>query len=415
MATTQEPAAAAQQDLPERPETGRTRLTAWQIAGRVIAAALLLAVAVGVYRFWQYSKTYEQTDDAQIDSHMNIISTRIPGTVLKVLVAENQTVEAGQSLIELDPADYQLAVQRQKESLAQAQAQIRVEAPAVSITASTTETRILTGKDSVSGAEAGLAAARRDLDAQQARIAQAEAQAALAQAELARYETLVKKDQVSRIEYDEKAAGAKSASAALEAARAAADGIRQVIRQREATLAAANTELSESRRIGPQQVSVQHAALDFRNAGAQAARTALEEAALNLSYTHITAPVAGVIGKKNVEPGQRIQPGQQLMAIVPLNDIWVTANFKETQLKTMTAGQRATIRVDAYDKDYEGYVESLPPATAAKFSILPPENASGNYVRVVQRLGVKLRFKPGQDPEHRLRPGMSVTPKVWIH
>ena len=382
--------------------------------GRGVVLVAVIALAIAGFRFWEYSRTYQETDDAQIDGHLNIVSTRIAGTVLKVNVAENQSVEPGQVLIELDPADYQVALDRQKAALNQAQAQIRAEVPVVSITTTTTETRVTTGSENVTGAEAALAGARRDLEAQQARVVQAEAQQARAQADLARYEALVKKDQVSRLEYDQRVAEAKSTAAALAVVRAGSNGMRQMIDQRQAMLASARTELAQSIRNAPQQVSVERAAVDVRNAAAASVRTAIEEAELNLSYTHIPASVAGVIGKKNVEPGQRVQPGQQLMAIVPRDDIWVTVNFKETQLKEIKVGQRTTIHVDAYDKDYEGYVESLPPATAAKFSILPPENSSGNYVRVVQRLGVKVRFKPGQDPDHRLRPGMSVTPKVWI-
>ncbi len=389
-------------------------MTLKQNIWRALAVAVLIAAGFGVYRFLEYARTYEETDDAQIDTHMNTVSTRIPGTVLKVHIIENQTVQAGQLLIELDPADYKVTLDREKAALAQVQAQVRAEAPAVAITANTTETRISSGQANVASAEAALAVARRDVESHDAKVTQAEAQLNRAKADLVRYETLVKKDQVSRLEYDEKVAAAKSAAAALDSERAESNSVRQVVAQREAQLALAKSELAQSTRNAPQEVSAQRATLDFRKASVVAAQTAIEESALQLSYTQIRAPIAGVIGKKNVEPGQRIQPGQQLIAIVPVDDIWVTVNYKETQLKEMKTGQKATIHVDAYDKDYEGYVDSLPPATAARFSILPPENASGNYVRVVQRLPVRLRFKPGQDPDHRLRPGMSVLPKVWI-
>jgi membrane fusion protein, multidrug efflux system len=410
---------AADPDLPspertepatsERKDPARKR-----VAAQIIGAILLVALGIGGYRYWRYSQTYESTDDAQIDGHMNIISTRIPGTVLKVHVIENQTVEAGQILVDLDPGDSQVALERAQAELAQAQAQVRAEAPAVPITATTSETRIATGTASVASAEAALTGARRDLEAQEAKVAEAEAQYARAAADLGRYETLVKKDQVSRLEYDEKVAAAKSAAAARESARAAAQSARQLIEQREAMMALSRSELNQSIRNAPEQVSAQRATLDYRRASIAVVKAALDEAKLNLNYTKIFAPVSGVVGKKSVEPGQRVQPGQQLLAIVPLDDIWITANFKETQLKEMKIGQKATIHVDAYNNDYEGYVDSLPPASAARFSILPPENASGNYVRVVQRLPIRLRFTPGQDPEHRFRPGMSVFPKVWI-
>ena len=188
----------------------------------------------------------------------------------------------------------------------------------------------------------------------------------------------------------------------------------RVIEQREATLAQDQSQLNQASTNAPEQLSAQRANLELRHAGVQAARSALEEARLNLSYTKITAPVTGVIGRKAVEVGIHVQPGQQLLSIVPLEDIWVTANFKETQLRHMRAGQSARIHVDAFGRDYDGFVESMPPATAALFSVLPPENASGNFVKVVQRLPVRLRFKQGQDREHQLIPGMSVVPKVWV-
>jgi membrane fusion protein (multidrug efflux system) len=405
------PDQAVNREKPASPQQASPqKKTAWRAAG----AILLIAAGIAGYRFWQYSQTYEETDDAQIDGHMNIVSTRVPGTVEKVHVTENQPVQAGQILIELDPGDYQVALARAQASLAQAQAQVRTEAPSIPITTTTTETKIAAGRANVASAEAALAVARRELEAREAVVGEAEAQYARAAADLSRYEALVKKDQVSRLEYDEKVAAAKSAAASVESAKAAASAARQTIQQREAIVALNRSELDQAVRNAPQEVSAQRASLDYRQASTAVAKAALDEAKLNLSYTKITAPVSGILGRKNVEPGQRVQPGQQLLAIVPLDDIWVTANYKETQLKSMKAGQRATIHVDAYGKDYEGYVESMPPSTAARFSILPPENATGNYVRVVQRLPVRLRFQPGQDPGQRLRPGMSVLPKVWI-
>src|SRR5262249_11992788 len=160
----------------------------------------------------------------------------------------------------------------------------------------------------------------------------------------------------------------------------------------------------QARSNAPQEVAIRRAFVGSRQASVLVAKAAVEQAKLNLDYTRIIAPVRGVVGRKAVEVGMRLQPGQQLMAVVPLEDGWVTANFKETQLRRMRPGQAARIHVDAFDKDYEGYVESLPAATGAKYSILPPENATGNYVKVVQRLPVRLRFKAGQDKEHLLRP-----------
>jgi len=380
----------------------------------VVGLLILAAIVVGVIVFWRYTQTYETTDDAQVDGHLNDVSSRVSGTVLAVHVTENQHVKQGDPLVELDDRDYQVALQRAEAALAQAQAQTRAEAPAVPITATSTQTQISVSRFTIASAEAGIAAARRDYEAELAKVTQAEANNARAQSDLQRYAILVKKDEVSQEDYDQRVAAAKAAAAALESERHVAAAAQKVIDQREAALSQARSQLSEATENAPRQVSAQQATMDLRRASVSAAQAAVEEAKLNLSYTKIAAPVSGVIGRKSVEVGQRVQPGQPLVAIVPLDDIWVTADFKENQLRNMRVGQRVTIHVDAFDADYEGYVESMPPATAAKYSVLPPENASGNYVKVVQRLPVRLRFKQGADTEHRLRPGMSVVPKVWI-
>jgi membrane fusion protein (multidrug efflux system) len=380
------------------------------IGGIILFCALL----VGAFLWWRYAQKYEETDDAQIDGHINSVSTRVSGTVLRVLVSENQEVKRGDLLIELDPRDYQVNVDRLQANVAQAEAQIRAELPAVPITRTTTRTSIATANAGVANAKAQLAAAERDHEAQLSRVTQAEANNARAQADLQRYTALVNKDEVSRLEYDQRVAAAKSASAALAAEQASAHALLGTVGQRKAELAQAESELAQASANAPQELSIRRANLDLRRANSLAARAAVEEAKLSLDYTKIPAPIDGVIGRKSVEVGSRVQPGQQLLSIVPLHDIWVTANYKETQLANMRVGLKATIHVDAYDRDYDGVIESLPAATAAKFSILPPENASGNYVKVVQRLPVRLRFREGQDEDHRLSPGMSVVTKVWI-
>jgi membrane fusion protein (multidrug efflux system) len=379
-----------------------------------VALIILVALLVGGFLFWQYLKTYESTDDAQIDGHVNDISTRVTGVVRAVYVNENQSVKQGDLLVELDPSDYQVSLQRAEASVAQAEAQTRAEAPAVPITQTNTQTQISLSRFSIASAEAGIAAAKRDYEAQLSRATQAEANSARAQADLKRYAILVKKDEVSQEDYDQRVAAAKAAASQLESEKSVAAGLRQVIEQRQAALSQAKSQLNQETENAPRQLSSQLATIDLRRAGVASARAALEEARLTLSYTKIFAPVAGVIGKKSVEVGQRIQPGQALIAIVPLEDIWVTANFKENQLSRLRVGQRATIHVDGTNADYDGHVDSMPPATTAKFSVLPPENASGNYVKVVQRLPVRLRFKKDADKDHRLRPGMSVVPKVWV-
>jgi membrane fusion protein (multidrug efflux system) len=383
--------------------------------GSIAGLIVILVIAGAAFLWWRYSRTFEDTDDAQIEGHVNAISTRVAGTVVAVYVTENQQVKQGDLLVELDPRDYVVAVQRAQASHAQALADVRVEAPSVPITTTTATTNIATSRANVATAQAAVAVAKRDYESQLARVAQAEAVNARAQADLQRYTILVNKDEVSREEYDQRVAAARSAAAALDSERAAAGAALRVIEEREAGLTQAESQLDQAISNAPQEISAKHATVELRRAAAESAEATTEEARLNLSYTKIYAPVTGVLGRKSVEIGQRVQPGQQLLSLVPLDDIWVTANFKETQLRQMRAGQGVRIHVDAFDQNYEGYVESMPPATSARFSILPPENASGNYVKVVQRLPVRIRFKAGQDPEHRLRPGLSVVPKVWIN
>ncbi len=380
------------------------------------AAAVLViaAIAIGAFLWWQYAKTYETTDDAQIDGHLNSISTRVSGIVTAVHVTENQNVKQGDLMIELDPADYEIAVKRAEDNLLQAQAQIRADAPSVSITATTSGTEISSSRAGIASAEAGLAAAQQDYQAQLSRIAEAEANNARAQADVQRFAALVAKDEVSREDYDQRVAAGKAAAAVLQTVRSSASAAQKVIEQRQAAVSQARSELNQVTQNAPQQLAAKRATVDLRRASAEGGKTAVEEARLNLSYTKIFAPIAGIVGRKSVEVGQRIQPGQQLVSIVPLEDVWVTANFKENQLRRMRVGQNAKIHVDAFDRDYEGYVDSMPPATAGRFSVLPPENSSGNYVKVVQRLPVRLRFKKDQESNHELRPGMSAAPKVWI-
>ena len=375
---------------------------------------MLVALIVGGFLFWNYSQTFESTDDAFIDGHTNYISPRISGTVTNVRVVENQFVKEGQVLAEIDPSDYQVAFERAQADVAQAQAQIRSESPAVPITATTSQSSITSTEADISNAQAAIAAAERDRDADLARLREAQANSAKAQADLARYKILVAKEEVSREEYDQKVAAAEAQDAMIQSMQSMAEAAGKIIEQRRAALSSVEIKLQQVRSTAPQELEIRRASVQSAQADAQAAKAQVDQALLNLKYTKILAPVSGVIGRKSVEVGMRVQPGQQLLVIVPLDDIWITANFKESQIRRMHPGQSVKIHVDAFDKDYDGYVESLPAATGAKFSVLPPENATGNFVKVVQRLPVRIRFKEGQDPEKRLRPGMSVEPKVFL-
>jgi membrane fusion protein (multidrug efflux system) len=380
----------------------------------IIVVVSIVVLAIGGVLLWRYLDTFESTDDAQVDGPMTTVGARVAGTVSAVYVYENTQVKQGQVVAELDPRDFLVAVKQAEAALAESLAQLRGAQPGVPITATSTSTAITTSGAEVVRAQAEVAVAQRDYDASNAQLSEAEAANARNQADLARYQKLVAKEEVSREEYDARVAAAKSSASAVDSARATLAAAQKTIEQHKAVLEEAGSRLEQARRNAPQQVAVQAAGVSSREAAVKAAEAALEQAKLNLEYTKLVAPVTGQVGRKAVEVGMQLQPGQQLMAVVPVEDIWITANFKETQVKRMKLNQRATIRVDAFDQEYEGYVESISPATGARFSILPPENTSGNYVKVVQRVPVRLRLKPGQDPDHRLRPGMSVAPKVWL-
>ncbi len=394
----------------------------------IVFLIVLAAAAIGGYRFWLYLGSYESTDDAQIDGDIYAITSRISGTVKSVGVQDNQLAKSGQLLVELDPTDYQLAVDQARAAVTESRSQIAIARPAVPITSVTTESTISNSASDIAGARAAIAAAQRsydaaqrEVDAAQADIRRAEADAAKAQADLVRYKQLVDKDEISRQQYDQAEASARAAIAGVESKKAlaesrkaAAESAARVIEEAQARLTQAQNRQAEAQRNRPQEIAVQNAIVTGREATAAHQQTLLESALQNLSYAKILAPVDGIVGKKNVEPGQQVSAGQQLMAVVSISNLWVTANFKETQLKAMHPGQRATVHVDAYDKDFDGEVESVAGASGARFSLLPPENATGNYVKVVQRVPVRIRIKDGQDPNHLLRPGMSVEPQVWL-
>jgi membrane fusion protein (multidrug efflux system) len=275
-------------------------------------------------------------------------------------------------------------------------------------------TNISTGEAGVANARAALAAAERDRDSAEAKLAESEANNARAQADLARYKILIAKEEVSQQEYDQVVAAAKSQAATVKANEAGLEAAKQTVDQRRAQLAEADSRLAQYRRTAPEQIAIRRATLRSEQASAQTAQAQVEQAQLKLSYTKITAPVAGIVMKRSAEVGSHISAGQQLLVISQVNDVWVTANFKETQLRRLHHGQSATIHVDALKQDFEGYVENIGGSTGSVASVLPPENATGNYVKVVQRIPVRIRFKPNQEGLDRLRPGMSAEPKVRV-
>jgi membrane fusion protein (multidrug efflux system) len=380
----------------------------------VFAAIVGGAILVGAFSFWLYSRAYESTDDAQVEGHLNGITARIDGDVKAVHVEENQSVQAGDVLVELDPRDYEVAVEQASAQLLKAQAGERAENPNLPITQSTSETSVLTSKAEVANAEAALAAAERDQLAAQSRVLEVEANNAKAQADVARYRALVDKNEVSRSEYDQVAGTAKALAASVDSARASAEAAQKVVEQRRAQLEQARGLMESARVSAPNQVAISRANLQSKQADVQSMKAQLDRAQLDLSYCKIAAPVAGVISKRTVEVGEHVSKGQRLVTLADLGDLWVTANFKESQMKQMHPGQSVTISVDAFDQNFDGTVEAMPGSTGSVISLLPPENATGNYVKVVQRLPVRIRFKPGQQGLDRLRPGMSVVPKVWL-
>lgn len=360
----------------------------------VLVAALLL---VGGLLYWMHARVRESTDDAQIEGNIAPVAARVAGSVVKVSVDDNQLVNAGDVLVQLDPRDYQVAVDRAQAELADALANARGAKTNVPVSSATSTSQL-----SIAGSN--IVAVKQEVDTAQARLQEANANYHKAATDLKRFEQLVQRDEISQQQYDAAVAAEKSARATVDAAQAAVATAQSHVAQAEAQFRAAAT--------APEQVSIQRSKAASAEANVQTKAAALAQAQLNLSYTTVRAAVSGVVSKKSVQLGQAVQAGQPLLAIVPLDDIWVVANFKENQLKAMRVGQPAKIHVDAYARDYNGHVDSIGGTTAAKTSLLPPENATGNYVKVVQRVPVKVVFDKGQDPNHLLRPGMSVVPTV---
>ena len=392
----------------------------------IAAGAVLVVVVISVW-IWSTSGR-ESTDDAQVEAHVTPIAARVGGTVARVPVNDNQQVEAGAPLVELDLRDYQIALDRARAELADAQAAAVAAEANVPITSTTTAGNVATARGGLEEAEADISeashsveAAKARLTTAQARLREQEANATRATRDVERLKGLMAKDEISQQQFD-------AAVAAADASRASADSARSLVQEAELGINVAESRSAASRagqqrataelrtaQTAPQQMTAMRARADSARAHAKQAETAVRQAELNMERAVVKAPIKGIVSKKSVEPGQVIQPGQPLMTIIPLEQVWITANFKETQLSDVRPGQRVTISVDAYGgRSFEGHVDSISAATGARFSLLPPENATGNFVKVVQRVPVKIVLEQGQDPEHLLRPGMSVTPTVLI-
>lgn len=400
-------------------------------AVRLIVIAVLVVAIIVAIPVYSYYSVRESTDDAQVDGHVIPISPRISGNVLSVLVNDNQGVRAGQELVRLDPADYKVAVAQVQAQVTGSEADIQESEQNVPVTNINTTSQISTSvtqeqqaRASVAAAQQGVNAAKARINAANAALAQREANFVKAQKDLARFKSLVDKDEISKQDYDSAVAAADASAAQVESGKAdvveAQNNLDQAIAQvdeAKARLATANVQRRQSEQLQARQNAVTLARFESAKASAAEKKADLDKARLNLEYTVLKAPVDGVVTRKSAEPGIQVAAGQQLMAIVPLDDVWVTANFKETQLRKMRIGQRVEIEVDAYggSRRYKGHVDSIAAASGAKFSLLPPENATGNYVKVVQRVPVKIVLEPGENRDRRLIPGMSVVPTVLLN
>lgn len=405
--STTRPLPSTEKDFHTRPS--RTQSSGFRIAV-VIAVVVLLVVGFFAYR---YFTSYESTDDAQVDGHINSVSARISGHVIKLNIQDNQLVHAGDVLLEIDPADYQVAYERAKADFQDAQAAAVAAGVNVPITSVNTESQVSVSEADVNSARAGIQVARQQSEAAKAQLQQALANDVKAQNDLGRYKQLVDKQEISQQQYDQAVAASKASAAGVAAARASADAAQQQVTQAEGKLTQAQANWRYAK-TAPRQLEVIRAKADSALAEVQRKKADLDQAQLNLQYTKVIAPVTGIVSDRTVEVGQNVAPGQELLKVINLDDIWITANFKETQLRNMKVGQHVTIDVDRNGRSYNGKVQSIAGASGARFSLLPPENATGNYVKVVQRIPVKIVLDPGQNDDHALLPGMSVTPKVGI-
>lgn len=375
-----------------------------------VATALIAAGAAYILQ----ARHFEDTDDAQVDGNISNVSPRVTGNVSTVYVLEDQPVKAGDVLAEVDPADLEIAVTQAKAQVAEAQAQLEAEDPSVPITLASNVSAVSTAGSDLAAAQAGLSAARKEVEQLTAQLAEAEANDRTAQIELARSQKLVAQGAVSQSDYDLRSNAAAASTANVSALGQSLAGARDRVRQQQAQLVALGSRLEEIRSNGPRQVATRRASVVVRQASLDVARAQLAQAERNLSYARIIAPVSGIIAKKALAVGDHVAPGQELFAISQTDGLWVTANYRETQLESMRPGQPATVHVDALSIDLHGTVDALGGATGSRLSVLPPENASGNYVKVVQRIPVRILLDPAQPGLERLRIGMSVEPQVTV-
>jgi membrane fusion protein (multidrug efflux system) len=381
---------------------------------RFVVVAVVLAVLAGSVSYWLHSRRFESTDDAQIDGSISNVSPRVAGNVRGVYVVENQQVKMGDRLAEIDRVDLEIALEQAKAQVAQAQAQLEAEDPSVSITVASNVSAVSSAQSELAGAQAALSGARKEVDQLTAQLAQAAANDRQAQLEKERSDKLLAQGAVSQSDYDQRANAAAASAANVDALRQSLAGAQDRVAQQQAQLVALGSHLVEVRSNAPRQLATRRASVIVRQAALDLAKAQFAQAAQNLSYATIVAPVTGIVAKKSLAVGDHVAPGQQVIAIAQTDSLWVTANYRETQLERMQPGQPASVHVDSLGLDLQGSVESVGGATGSRLSVLPPENASGNYVKVVQRIPVRIRLDSGQAGLDRLRIGMSVEPQVTV-
>ena len=384
---------------------------------KIILFAVLALLVVGGGLFYWHSTFTESTDDAQVDGDLYQVSSRVTGQVIKVYVEDNQKVQAGDLLVEIDPKDYQVALEQAQANLASAQASAIQATVNVPITSITTSTNVSTTGSDVQAATAAVAQAQKQAQAAEARVAQAKANQVKSQLDVDRYTPLVEKDVISKQQFDGAVATAAANKAAVLEAEATVIAQQSAVTQAMQKLSQSKFQAVESVKNGPEQVRAQQAKANAALADVKQAQAKVDQAVLNLSYTKVTAPTSGIVNKKNVQIGTNLSIGQDLMTIIPLTNLWVTANFKETQLERMQPNQKVTLKVDALGgREFHGVVRQIGGATGSRLSLFPPENATGNYVKVVQRIPVRIDFTNLQEENQdlALRPGFSVTPEVSV-
>jgi membrane fusion protein (multidrug efflux system) len=381
---------------------------------RLIAIGVVFTIAGAGLAYVLYERRFAETDDAQIDGTISNVSPRVSGNVSAVQVVENQTVKAGDVLAEVDPIDLRIALDRARAQVAQAQAQLDAEDPNVPITQATNQTALTSAQSEIAAALAALSAARKDVEQLTAQLVQAKANDRTAQLEKQRSERLVAEGSVSQAEFDQRNNSAEASSASVDAIAQSLAAAQDRVTQQVAQIVASRSRLVEVSSNAPLHVASQRASVLVRQAELELSKAELAQAERNLSYATIVAPVSGIVAKKALAVGDHVAPGQLVIAIAQVDSLWVTANYRETQLERIQPGQPATIHVDALDLDLRGSVESVGGATGSRLSVLPPENASGNYVKVVQRIPVRVLIEPGQPGLDRLRIGMSADPKVTV-